>query len=229
MRRAGAGDFEVSDLAVKASEPVALKARLNEDWLSVVIGLLVFALALASVGGTDLLGLGGHHVGLHRSEPGVESVREGLWVARRRRCAAGDLCRSHCRSQRRRRGAWRRRQKVRHWLHGGVCHRLCELDRRRLCLCRGRDPGRTAEIRYRLVPQADQRRWFHRRPAGGACHRELLAPVGRVAQRAIRPELYIKIAIVILGATVAILLPPGGWISPPRFCCAAPRPSSRPI
>jgi uncharacterized membrane protein YadS len=46
----------MSDLAVKASEPVALKARLNEDWLSVVIGLLVFVLALASVGGTDLLG-----------------------------------------------------------------------------------------------------------------------------------------------------------------------------
>jgi uncharacterized membrane protein YadS len=46
----------MSDLAVKASEPVALKARLNEDWLSVVIGLLVFVLALISVSGTDLLG-----------------------------------------------------------------------------------------------------------------------------------------------------------------------------
>ena len=46
----------MSDLAIKVSEPIALKAQLNEDWLAVVIGLLVFALALASVGGTDLLG-----------------------------------------------------------------------------------------------------------------------------------------------------------------------------
>ena len=46
----------MSDLAVKVSEPIALKARLNEDWLAVVIGLLVFGLALFSIGGTDLLG-----------------------------------------------------------------------------------------------------------------------------------------------------------------------------
>ena len=35
----------MSDIAVKVSEPVALKAQLNEDWLAVAIGLLVFALA----------------------------------------------------------------------------------------------------------------------------------------------------------------------------------------
>jgi uncharacterized membrane protein YadS len=46
----------MSDIAVKVSEPVALRARLNEDWLAVAIGLLVFALALFSVSGTDLLG-----------------------------------------------------------------------------------------------------------------------------------------------------------------------------
>jgi len=46
----------MSDLAVKVSEPIALKARLNEDWLAVAIGLLVFGLALVSVTGTDLLG-----------------------------------------------------------------------------------------------------------------------------------------------------------------------------
>jgi uncharacterized membrane protein YadS len=46
----------MSDIAVKVSEPVALRARLNEDWLAFVIGLLVFGAALASVGGTDLLG-----------------------------------------------------------------------------------------------------------------------------------------------------------------------------
>jgi len=46
----------MSDLAVKVSETIALKARLNEDWLAVAIGLLVFGLALVSVTGTDLLG-----------------------------------------------------------------------------------------------------------------------------------------------------------------------------
>jgi uncharacterized membrane protein YadS len=46
----------MSDLAMKVSETIALKARLNEDWLAVAIGLLVFGLALVSVTGTDLLG-----------------------------------------------------------------------------------------------------------------------------------------------------------------------------
>src|SRR5580704_17819939 len=46
----------MSDIAVKVSEPIALRARLNEDWLALVIGLLVFALALFSLSGSDLLG-----------------------------------------------------------------------------------------------------------------------------------------------------------------------------
>ncbi len=46
----------MSDIAVKVSEPIALRGRLNEDWLAFVIGLLVFGAALASIGGTDLLG-----------------------------------------------------------------------------------------------------------------------------------------------------------------------------
>src|SRR5258708_8035820 len=46
----------MSDFAVKVSEPIVLKARLNEDWLAVVIGLAVFAAALVSISGTDLLG-----------------------------------------------------------------------------------------------------------------------------------------------------------------------------
>src|ERR1700742_1892149 len=46
----------MSDVAIKAPERVALKATLNEDWLAVAIGLVVFALALISVNGPDLLG-----------------------------------------------------------------------------------------------------------------------------------------------------------------------------
>ena len=45
----------MTDVAVKAAERVSLKG-LNEDWLAVIIGLLVFALALVSVSGTDVLG-----------------------------------------------------------------------------------------------------------------------------------------------------------------------------
>jgi uncharacterized membrane protein YadS len=47
----------MSDVAVKVSErALSQRALLNEDWLAVAIGLLVFALALFSVGGIDLLG-----------------------------------------------------------------------------------------------------------------------------------------------------------------------------
>src|SRR5580693_59308 len=46
----------MSDIAVKVSAPIALRARLNEDWLAVVIGLLVFGSALIIISGTDLLG-----------------------------------------------------------------------------------------------------------------------------------------------------------------------------
>src|ERR1700728_1632360 len=46
----------MSDVAIKASEPLTLRAQLTEDWLAVVIGLLVFGSALVSITGTDLLG-----------------------------------------------------------------------------------------------------------------------------------------------------------------------------
>lgn len=46
----------MSDIAIKAPDQALVKARWNEDWLAVVIGLLVFALALFSISGTDLLG-----------------------------------------------------------------------------------------------------------------------------------------------------------------------------
>jgi uncharacterized membrane protein YadS len=46
----------MSDIAVKTSDHVVARERLTEDWLSVAIGVLVFALALFSLSGTDLLG-----------------------------------------------------------------------------------------------------------------------------------------------------------------------------
>lgn len=46
----------MSDIAVKAAEVPLSKASLTEDWLAVAIGLLVFAVALFGVSGIDLLG-----------------------------------------------------------------------------------------------------------------------------------------------------------------------------
>jgi uncharacterized membrane protein YadS len=46
----------MSDIAVKTSDHIVARDRLTEDWLSVAIGVLVFALALFSLSGTDLLG-----------------------------------------------------------------------------------------------------------------------------------------------------------------------------
>src|SRR6201991_318930 len=46
----------MSDIAVKVSQPITLKARLNEDWLPGGVGLLGVAASLFSIAGTDLLG-----------------------------------------------------------------------------------------------------------------------------------------------------------------------------
>jgi uncharacterized membrane protein YadS len=46
----------MSDIAVKSAATAASKESLNEDWLAVIIGVLVFALALFGLSGHDLLG-----------------------------------------------------------------------------------------------------------------------------------------------------------------------------
>ncbi|WP_253706034.1 putative sulfate exporter family transporter [Bradyrhizobium sp. WD16] len=46
----------MSEIAVKAAEAPLSKTSVTEDWLAVAIGLLVFALALFNVSGIDLLG-----------------------------------------------------------------------------------------------------------------------------------------------------------------------------
>jgi uncharacterized membrane protein YadS len=58
VRAAGAFSpgTSMSDIAVKAADRAAAKDNFNEDWLAVIIGVFVFALALFSLSGTDLLG-----------------------------------------------------------------------------------------------------------------------------------------------------------------------------
>ena len=41
----------MSDIAIKASEPLTLRAQLTEDWLAVVIGILVFGPQLVRISG----------------------------------------------------------------------------------------------------------------------------------------------------------------------------------
>lgn len=45
-----------ADASASISQPVSLRAQINEDWLAVIIGLLVFGLALLNLTGNDFLG-----------------------------------------------------------------------------------------------------------------------------------------------------------------------------
>src|SRR5580693_3061972 len=46
----------MADITVSSAGQAVSKEGVNEDWLAVVIGVVVFALALFSLSGTDLLG-----------------------------------------------------------------------------------------------------------------------------------------------------------------------------
>ncbi|MDU6137769.1 putative sulfate exporter family transporter, partial [Bradyrhizobium sp.] len=46
----------MSDVAISSAKQAVTKGNLTEDWLALVIGVLVFALSLFSLGGIDLLG-----------------------------------------------------------------------------------------------------------------------------------------------------------------------------
>ena len=48
-----APETKMSDIAVKSATAAASKETWSEDWLSVIIGVLVFALALFSLSGTE--------------------------------------------------------------------------------------------------------------------------------------------------------------------------------
>ena len=145
----------MSDIAIKASEPIALKAQLNEDWLAVVIGLLVYAAALVSIGGVDLLGWSvttSVYTDLAKALAPVAKAYAWLggggallatYAALLAVLSAGVATL----------GADVR---IRRRIHRSICDRLCELDRGQLRLHRGGDARRPAEIRHRLVAQADQ-------------------------------------------------------------------------
>ena len=160
----------------------APSSRISEDWLAVVIGLGVFALALLSLAGLDALGwLATTSVW---TDPGAAlgARLEGLCGPERRRRASPHLSRPAGGSVGRRPCARRGRQAVRARLHRRLRHRLCELVHRQLGALRRGDAGRPGQIRPVLVAQAHQRRRLHHRASGRPRHRQFFPALRRMAQ-----------------------------------------------
>ena len=157
-----------NERAPKRADNVEIAPRISEDWLSLIIGLFIFVLALAGIVQCRSARLGRHHLGVDRPRQGARPRVEVLCFARRRRRAGCDLCRAARRAERGGGRAQERHQAIRARLHRGVLDRLCELDRRQLRQLRRGDAGRPAEVRHQLVAQADQRRRLYLRAASPA-------------------------------------------------------------
>ena len=151
----------MSEIAL--SPAVERPGKLTEDWSSVLVGLLVFFLALAGVAGVDLLGwaattsvwidpaqalgavsksyanLGGAFALAATFLALLTALSLAVWAS------GGDAEAFHAR------------------LHRRLRHRLCELVRRLLRASRGRDARGPVEIRHFLVAEADQRGRIHHR------------------------------------------------------------------
>ena len=186
-------------LSVEAAAP----GRFSEDWLAVLIGPGIFALAFSrwsvlmrSAGSRpppsgpiprrarsrleSLCGLGG----------GIALVLTYLALLMVLSAGASAL------------GEDVRRFALR--LHRGLCDRLCELVCRRLGPVGCGDAGHQGGVRPRMVDEAHQRGRVHCRVD---CRPHVANFFPRFAEwlkAAIRPELYIKIAIVLLGAFIAV-------------------------
>ena len=114
-------------------------------------------------------------------------------------------------------------------LHGRVRHRLCELDRRQLRPSGGGHAGRPAKFGLTWSLKLTNEGGFIVALLAGLVIANFFPRLADWLKEAIRPELYIKIAIVILGAFLAVDRRRQARRSPVRCCCAASRRSSRPI
>ena len=181
------------------------KPRLSEDWLAVWGGLLIFALSLGVMAGVDLLGWGVKtQVWLQLANclgAGIENLCRAAW----RPVAAGNLLLSAVGNRPRSDGScdcrigW-----VPGRVHGDLLDQLCVLDCGQLRVYRG-DAGQAEELRHPLVlePHLGSRvhyRFARRVWSWGTSSRRFAEAIGT----AIRPEWYIKTAIVILGGVLGI-------------------------
>ena len=187
----------MSDLAVKVSEPIALKARLNEDWLAVVIGLLVFGLALVSITGTDLLGWAvTTSVYTDVAKALSPFAKAYAWLG-----GGGALLATYAAllvvlSAPARGYTGGRRQEVRCRIHGRVRDCLCELGFRQLRLCRRSNAGRATEVRHRAVLKLTNEGGYIVALLVGLVIANFLPRFAEWLKETIRPELYIKVTLI---------------------------------
>ena len=211
------------------SLPASAPRRLSEDWLSVIVGLGVLILALASLAGPDLLGWA-------VTTSVWNDPAKALGTASKTYADLGglgalldDLRRAARRSRPRRGGARGRRQALRHRFHRRLRLRLCELVHRLLGVSRDRHARRPGEVRRELVAPADQRGRLHRRADRRADRRQRLSAPRRLAEGgdppgALHQDRHRHPRRLHRGHR-------GGQAQPrfARCCCAASRRSSRPI
>ena len=90
-------------------------------------------------------------------------------------------------------------------IHRRILDKLHLLDHRQLRQFRREHAGRYAEVRDQLVAAADRRRWFCVALIVGLIVGNFLPRLAAWMKEAIRPEMYIKIAIVLLGGFLGIV------------------------
>src|SRR5262249_15535431 len=95
-------------------------------------------------------------------------------------------------------------EKIRARVYHGVRHRLCQLGRRQPRQFRRGHAGRAAKVRHQLVAASEQRRWVNFALVAGLIIANVFPRFAETIKEAVRPELYIKIAIVILGGFFAV-------------------------
>jgi len=205
-----------------------LTSSLTEDWLAVWIGLPIFALALLGVAGPDLLGWAVTTSVWDGPCKGTRDRLESLRGDRRGRGAGRDLCRIIDRSHGKRRA-----------LKGDTKRFAIAFSAVFWIAYASWIIGSYAQLA--AVTPADLQKygigWSLRLTNEGGFIVALIAGLfianflPRFADwlsEAIRPELYIKIAIVILGGFLAVTIAASS-ASPARCSCAASPRSSKPI
>src|SRR4051794_444339 len=194
----------MSDIAVRPATGVISKGSLTEDWLALVIGVLVFALSLFSLGGFDLLGWAVTTSVYNDLGKALAPVAKGYaWLG-----GLGSLAATH--------------SPLLRVLTAGVAALGGDLKRFVLAFTvvfaiayASWIVGSYAHIA--VVTPADQQKFgiswslkltneggFIVALASGLVIANVFPRFAEWLKEAIRPELYIKIAIVILGATIAV-------------------------
>ncbi len=121
----------LSSAAPRRADNVETAPRISEDWLSLVVGLLIFALSLGALANVDLLGWA-VTIGMDRCQQGTGPGLESLCIARRHRCVARNLRRTTRHPERYGDGAEKRSQALRSVVHSCILDCVRRLVSRQL-------------------------------------------------------------------------------------------------